>query len=66
MKRHVGATHEIVDEVGVEDRAEHELEVGPAEQVLDIRVTIAVNDSGTVTVVEGAIAHAEMLLTVKG
>src|SRR5437667_2427391 len=37
-----------------------------AGDVLDIRVTIAVNDSGTVTVVEGAIAHAEMLLTVKG
>lgn len=37
-----------------------------AGDVLDIRVTIATNDSGTVTVVEGAIAHAEALLTVKG
>lgn len=37
-----------------------------AGDVLDIRVTITVNDAGSVTAVEGAIAHAEMLLSVKG
>jgi len=37
-----------------------------AGDVLDIRVTIAINDAGASTVVDGAIAHAEALLTIKG
>jgi hypothetical protein len=37
-----------------------------AGDVLDIRVAILVNDAGSSTVVDGAIAHAEALLTIKG
>jgi hypothetical protein len=37
-----------------------------AGDVLDIRVTMTINDAGGSTVVDGAIAHAEALLTIKG
>jgi hypothetical protein len=38
MENSIGAGNQIVDQIGIEDRTEHELEIGSTQQVLDIGV----------------------------